>query len=100
MLVIWYYKFVDTMKVLVNYACTFNLEYDVKFVEVNIKDMLRDKFLSEYPPSRTCATHSRYVRFARFLVKEDELLPLFERLSTEGRTGKELAITYLDGSVL
>lgn len=49
---------------------------------------------------QSCATYIRYVRFAKFLLKNVQLLPLFEILSEEAGTGRELVISHLNSHFL
>lgn len=47
--------FIDTMKVMMNYAVVFNLEHGVRFFYASKKDIVDDSLSSENLPTRTGA---------------------------------------------
>lgn len=72
----------------------------MKFVNARINYIIDDTLLPEYLPPGTRATNVRYIRFAKLFIKDIGLLPLLERLSTKGGTGKNLSISHLNCLVL
>lgn len=58
-------------------------------------DIVRYTLSPKYLP-----TNVRYIRFTKPCINDSASFPLLERLTTEGRTGKNLAISHLDWSVL
>lgn len=80
---------VDVMKALVDYAAELFLQYKVSFLDTWMKNIIEETVFSEFLPTQSCAKYIRYVCFAIFLLKNEQLFPLLERLSEEPITGKD-----------
>lgn len=71
--------FLDTKKVLVNYAVDFDFEYGIKFFNARIKYIVNDTLSSLYLPTRIRAAYVRYIQFSKLCVNDSALFPELER---------------------
>lgn len=92
--------FVDTRQAFISYAREFHLQYGVRLVDQRIEHIFDDNLSSECLPTGAPSRSLGYIRFAKLFINKSDLLPLYERLSTEGGTGKSLGILNVDCSVL
>lgn len=64
-------------------------------MEARVEDMVEDMMSSGILLNQSSATCISYVRFAKLLLKNVQLLPLSERLSEEAGTLKDLKLFHL-----
>lgn len=62
-------SFFYKMKVLLNYASSFELEYEEGFFGARIKDIVDDKGSSEYLSSRIHTPYIQYIRISKLCLK-------------------------------
>lgn len=71
-------SFVDTMKALINYAGACFQLYVVQSAGAQTEYILGDTVSFDYIPMRRRSTYSGYVRFAKQIIKNQELLDLLQ----------------------
>lgn len=71
------------MKALLICALAFKLQYVVKFVDSTTSELFDDRMSTHYMYTRTCATYTSFMQFAKLLIKNKYRLPLLESLSEE-----------------
>lgn len=84
------------MKVLVNYAVAFKLEYGVRFVDASTKGTVDETHSFGYLPTGRRRTYNRFVHFNKLIIKNKKILDPLEALSSEQTTGKSLGMFRID----
>lgn len=92
--------FIDTMKAQVSNYGALKMEYGAKCVDARSKGLVYDLPSFDSLPTRSCRTCSRYVRFAKLVIKRKEILDVLEAPSSERINGKSLVISHVDSSLL
>lgn len=90
----------ETMKAIMNYAVAMELQNVIKILFPSIKDIVDETHPSYYLLTRARSTYVDNVRFARLLVKNEDMLSLSNRLIAEHQAWKELGITHVEPNVL
>lgn len=72
----------------------------VKVVHLDIKDIMNNLLLCQYPLSGDRATFVCSVQFGKPLLSHKELLAVLERLSIKSMTGKDRSILHFSCSAL
>lgn len=80
--------FVDVMKALVNYVRAFILHYEVSFDHPWIKNIFNDTMSSGLIPMQSHVMYILYVLFPKFSLKNEQFLPLLERLKKKQEQGR------------
>lgn len=68
-------------------------------MDPGINDIVEDTLSSVLLSTRSRPTYIRYVQLPKFLLKNEQLLLLFKRVSQKVRTGKDLKILHLGSHV-
>lgn len=68
-------SFMDTMRAIINYASSFDLQYAVKLSNIGMQETLDDKLSANYPPSAQ-STYVHYRHVLGQLVKDEDFLTL------------------------
>lgn len=92
--------FVDMMKPFMNNIRVISLQCRVYFVDSTIKDIIVKLMFSEFLLMWNRETHPCYVLFAKFLLNNEQSLPLLLKLSEEAGMQKHLGVSHLKRHVL
>lgn len=84
------------MKVFLNYAGVFHLQYSISNAEAHIKGIVNDMIRSQYLPVQSRLSYVRYVRFGLLMTKNADVFPPLEAPNENREDGKKLGILYLN----
>lgn len=77
---------IDTLRVLITYQDAFELHcVVVRFSDARMKEIVDDKLPSNYLPTRSQSSYIHYVHFAWRLGKNEDMLPLLQKLCAKHR---------------
>lgn len=81
---------------MVNYAEALDLEFEFKFVDACIKDIVDDTLSSKYVLTRMQPKLGRSIRFPKFYLKTSYLIFEIDCLRARGRKRNSLNTSHLD----
>lgn len=82
---------VDTTKARVNMPGASGLGQGVRFLDALVKDIVNDPMYTVYLPSRMCIPYGQYIFLGNLGLKNDELLPVVQRLTLDVGMGRFMA---------
>lgn len=82
------------------YAAALVPRYGVDFAGARITDIFEDTIITYYFPILTCDVYGCFIPLAELLMKNEHVIPLFEKLSKEHETLKELDVSRNNFHVL
>lgn len=86
----------DTMRSLLSYVRAFDKVFVLRFVDVRITDVMKDRLFSNLLADNTRTTVIRYIRVHKIMMKHQDVLTLLGKLRKDAPSSKAAGMTLLD----